>query len=128
MSQMPEGLKYSPTHQWARLAGNGTVTMGITGQAQAELGDLVYVELPEVGIQVKAGQPFMMLESVKAASDVHAPLSGEIVEVNGEAAARPESINEAPYEAWLVRIRPDDPAALECLLDAKAYRSLIRTA
>jgi len=125
MSQVPEGLKYSTTHQWARLEADATVVVGVTDHAQAELGDLVYVELPKVGTQVKAGKPFMLLESVKAASDVHAPVSGEVIEVNDKAAARPEWINEAPYEAWLVRIRPLDPAEFDGLLDAQAYRSLI---
>lgn len=125
MSQVPEELKYSTTHQWARLEADGTVVVGITDHAQAELGDLVYVELPKVGTEIEAGKPFMLLESVKAASDVHAPVSGEVIEVNEEASVRPEWINEAPYEAWLVRVRPLDPAEWDGLMDAKAYRSLI---
>ncbi|WP_022948219.1 glycine cleavage system protein GcvH [Methylohalobius crimeensis] len=125
MSQVPPDLKYSSTHQWAKQETDGTVTVGITDHAQAELGDLVFVDLPEVGNAVQAGRPCMVVESVKSASDVHAPVSGEIVEINRAVADRPEQINEQPYEAWLLRIRPADSSELDALLDAEAYRSLI---
>ncbi|MBN2702035.1 MAG: glycine cleavage system protein GcvH [Methylohalobius sp. ZOD2] len=125
MSQVPSDLKYSSTHQWAKKETDGTVTVGITDHAQAELGDLVFVDLPEVGNSVQAGRPCMVVESVKSASDVHAPVSGEIVEINRAVADRPERINEQPYEAWLLRIHPADPSELDALLDAEAYLSLI---
>ncbi|BCX81964.1 glycine cleavage system H protein [Methylomarinovum caldicuralii] len=125
MSRIPEELRYSPTHQWARREADGTVTVGITDHAQAELGDIVYVELPKAGAQVKAGQPCMVIESVKAASDVHAPVSGEIVAVNEAVAEHPERLNEDPYSAWLFRVRPSDPAEWDRLLDAEAYRRLL---
>ncbi|BCX89538.1 glycine cleavage system H protein [Methylomarinovum tepidoasis] len=125
MSRIPEDLRYSPTHQWARREADGTITVGITDHAQAELGDIVYVELPKEGAQVKAGRPCMVIESVKAASDVHAPVSGEIVAVNEVVAEHPERLNEDPYTAWLFRLRPSDPAEWDGLLDADAYRRLI---
>lgn len=125
MSQVPPDLKYSSTHQWAKQETDGRVTVGITDHAQAELGDLVFVDLPEVGNSVQAGRPCMVVESVKSASDVHAPVSGEIVEINRAVADRPEQINDQPYEAWLLRIHPADPSELDALLDAEAYLSLI---
>ncbi len=125
MSRIPEDLRYSPTYQWARREADGTVAVGITDHAQAELGDIVYVELPKVGATVKVGQPCMVIESVKAASDVHAPVSGEVAAVNETVAERPECLNEDPYAHWLFRVRPSEPAEWETLLDADGYRRLL---
>jgi len=125
--EIPEELRYSRTHEWVRQEEDGTVTVGITDHAQALLGDLVYVELPEVGRELEAGEACAVVESVKAASDVYAPVGGEVVEVNEELADAPERINEDPYGAgWLLRLRPSDPAELEGLLDAAAYGALVR--
>ena len=120
--EIPESLKYTATHEWVGEQGDGSVRVGITALATDQLGDLVYVELPEVGRQVKAGEACAVVESTKAASDVYAPVSGEIVEVNAALAAAPGKVNEAPYKAgWLFRIKPSGPS--EGLLDAGAYRT-----
>jgi len=121
MSQTPAELKYAASHEWARLEGD-VVTVGITDHAQDALGDLVYVELPDVGKQVKAGDEAGVVESVKAASDIYAPVSGEIIEVNETLVDTPEMVNSEPYSGgWLYRIRIRDAAELERLLDADAY-------
>ncbi|GHD56646.1 glycine cleavage system protein GcvH [Jeongeupia chitinilytica] len=122
---IPADLLYSETHQWARFDDDGLVTVGITHFAQSTLGDLVYVELPAVGRQVKQQEAVALVESVKSASDVHCPLSGEIVATNAEAVDAPESINDAPYDTWLFRLRPSDPAERAALLDAAAYEKAI---
>ncbi len=125
--EIPEELRYSRTHEWVRQEEDGTVTVGITDHAQTQLGDLVYVELPEAGRVLEAGEACAVVESVKAASDVYAPVGGEVVEVNEELAEAPERINEDPYGAgWLLRLRPSDPAELEGLLDGAAYAALIQ--
>ena len=121
---VPSGLKYAETHEWLRAESDGTVTIGITDHAQAALGDLVYVELPQTGRKVAAGEACAVVESVKAASDVYAPLAGEIVARNDALAGSPEAVNEDAYAAWLFRIRPDDPAALARFMDADAYAKL----
>ena len=121
---VPSGLKYAETHEWLRAESDGTVTIGITDHAQAALGDLVYVELPQAGRKVAAGEACAVVESVKAASDVYAPLAGEIVARNDALAGSPEAVNEDAYAAWLFRIRPDDPAALAGFMDAGAYAKL----
>jgi len=121
---VPSGLKYAETHEWLRAESDGTVTIGITDHAQAALGDLVYVELPQAGRKVAAGEACAVVESVKAASDVYAPLAGEIVARNDALAGSPEAVNEDAYAAWLFRIRPDDPAALAGFMDADAYAKL----
>ncbi len=121
----PANLRYTPTHEWVRVEDDRAV-VGITDHAQRELGDVVYLELPDVGRTVRAGEPFGTVESVKAVSDLYAPVSGEVVEVNRELTDHPEWINESPYEkGWMIVIRMSDPAELERLLDADAYeRSL----
>ncbi|RMD80357.1 MAG: glycine cleavage system protein GcvH [Gammaproteobacteria bacterium] len=125
--RIPEELRYTRTHEWVRQEEDGSLTVGITDHAQALLGDLVYVELPEPGREVEAGEACAVVESVKAASDVYAPVSGEVSEVNEELADAPERVNEDPYGAgWMFRLRPADPAELEGLLDAAAYAELIR--
>jgi glycine cleavage system H protein len=125
---VPEGLKYADTHEWLRSEGDGSVTIGITDHAQAALGDLVYVDLPIVGRSVAAGEACAVVESVKAASDVYAPIAGEIVATNGALAGSPETVNEDAYAAWLFRIRPTDPKALSSFMDADAYKKLIAEA
>jgi len=107
MSELPGDLRYTEEHEWLRREDDGTVTVGITDHAQGALGDLVYVELPEIGQEVEAGGEMAVVESVKAASDVYAPISGEIVDVNQELADDPEKINADPYgDGWIVRLRP----------------------
>jgi len=125
---VPADLKYTKDHEWVRAEGDGSATVGITDHAQAALGDLVFVELPKTGRKVKAGEACAVVESVKAASDVYAPIAGEVVAVNDAVPGAPESVNEDAYGAWLFRIRPDDAGALASLLDAKAYEAEIGNA
>ena len=121
----PDDLKYTATHQWARAEADGTVTVGITEHAQEQLGDVVFVQPPIVGRKVKQGEDCAVVESVKAASDIPAPLSGEIVEINAALNDAPEKVNQDPYGAWLFRIMPADTAELAGLLDAAAYRKTV---
>lgn len=120
----PEQLKYSATHQWARRESDGTVTVGITDHAQEMLGDVVFVDNPAAGSSVQQGTVCGVIESVKAASDIYAPVSGEVIAVNAELADRPEKVNEEPYAAWMFRVKPADPAELDALLDAAAYQKV----
>ena len=122
---VPSDLKYTESHEWVRAKPDGTVEVGITDHAQAALGDLVFIELPAAGRKLAAREACAVVESVKAASDVYAPLAGEVVAANDEAASAPEKVNENPYEAWLFRLKPADPDALSKLLDAAAYERLI---
>ena len=125
MSEVPERLRYAETHEWVRQEDDGTVTVGITDHAQEQLGDLVFVELPETGRAVNANEEFGVVESVKAASDVYSPVAGEVVSVNEILSESPELVNQDAYgEGWLVRLRPEDAGAVENLLDAAAYRAL----
>ena len=122
---VPSDRRYRDTHEWAKLE-DGLVVVGITDYAQGELGDVVYVELPEVGREVEAGEAVAVIESVKTASDIYAPVSGEIVAVNEALSEHPEKVNEDPYgEGWLFKIKPKDPAELEVLLDAETYKKLL---
>jgi glycine cleavage system H protein len=125
---VPEDLKYADTHEWLRAEGDGTVTIGITDHAQAALGDLVYVDLPAPGRTVAAGEACAVVESVKAASDVYAPIAGEIVASNASLSGSPEAVNENAYAAWLFRLRPADASALSAFMDADAYKRLIADA
>jgi glycine cleavage system H protein len=125
---VPEDLKYADTHEWLRAEGDGTVTIGITDHAQAALGDLVYVDLPARGRTVAAGEACAVVESVKAASDVYAPIAGEIVASNASLSGSPEAVNENAYAAWLFRLRPADASALSAFMDADAYKRLIADA
>jgi glycine cleavage system H protein len=118
---IPADLKYTESHEWVRTETDGTLTVGITEYAQDALGDIVYVELPEVGKSVTAGDDIAVVESVKAAGDIYAPVSGEIVAINEAVTSTPESINQDAYSAWLYKIKPADPAAVAKLLDAEAY-------
>ena len=122
---IPDDLKYTTTHQWVRLEADGTASVGITFHAQEQLGDVVYVQQPAVGRHVARGEACALVESVKAASDIPAPLSGEIVVINPTVAEAPEQLNRDPYGAWLFRIRPDDAAEKGQLLDAAAYRKSV---
>ena len=125
--EIPAGLRYSKEDEWAR-AENGRVTIGITDYAQGQLGDIVFVELPEVGRSVEKGEPFGVIESVKAVSDLYAPISGEIVEVNGDLSERPEVVNEDCYgDGWMIAIVPEDDAELGALLAADAYAEHVRS-
>ena len=125
---VPGDLKYTDSHEWIRDEADGTVTIGITDHAQAALGDLVFVELPTVGRKLLAGEACAVVESVKAASDVYAPVAGEVVAVNEALTSAPEQVNQDAYAAWLFRLRPSDPNALVGLLDAPAYSKTIEDA
>ena len=118
---IPADLKYTESHEWVRAEADGTVTVGITEYAQDALGDIVFVELPKVGKAYTAGDDAAVVESVKAASDIYAPVSGEVVAVNDAVAAAPESINADAYAAWLFKLKPSDANAINGLLDAAAY-------
>ncbi|WP_332877033.1 glycine cleavage system protein GcvH [Massilia sp. S19_KUP03_FR1] len=118
---IPADLKYTESHEWVRLETDGTLTVGITEYAQDALGDIVFVELPKVGKQFTAGDDAAVVESVKAASDIYAPVSGEVVEVNPAVADAPDSINSDAYSAWLFKLKPSDANAIAGLLDADAY-------
>ncbi len=122
---VPKELKYADSHEWMRAEADGTVTIGITDHAQEALGDLVFIELPAVGRQLKAGEACAVVESVKAASDVYAPIAGEVVAANADVTAAPESLNENPYTHWLFRLKPAMPDSLAGMLDAAAYEKLI---
>lgn len=122
---VPADLKYAESHEWMRAEADGTVTIGITDHAQSALGDLVFIELPKVGRVVKAGEAIAVVESVKAASDVYAPIAGEIVGANDAITSAPETLNEDAYGAWLFKIKPADAGALNGMLDAAAYEKLI---
>ena len=119
--KLPPDLRYTESHEWARREADGSVSVGITDHAQEQLGDIVFVEPPHPGRKVKAGEAVGVVESVKAASDIDAPVSGEIVAANVELSSAPEKVNEDAFAAWMYRIRPDDPSAIDKLLDAAAY-------
>lgn len=125
MSIIPVEQKYARTHEWVKPESDGLARVGITDHAQQQLGDVVYVELPQPGRRVKAGEACAVVESVKAASDVYSPVSGEIVAGNGGLDAAPEALNQDPYAAWLFQIRLEQPSELDALLDADAYRTLV---
>jgi len=125
MSDLPENLKYAATHEWAKQEDDNVVRVGITDFAQQELGDLVYVELPEVGRKVKAKEQCAVVESVKTASDLYSPVSGEIVAVNDSLSDSPEQVNDAPYDAWIFCVKADETSALNQLMDAGAYQQMI---
>lgn len=126
MSEIRSELKYLSSHEWARVEDDGTVTIGITDHAQAALGDVVFVELPEVGATVTAGQEAGVVESVKAASDIYSPVSGEVIAINELLADAPETINSAPYdEGWFFKVQPEDLDELEDALDSEAYQASI---
>lgn len=120
----PEHLRYSATHQWARRESDGLVSVGITDHAQEQLGDVVFVQNPALGSRLKQGDACGVVESVKAASDIYSPVSGEVVAINEQLSDAPEQINDDPYAAWMFRIQPDDVAEMNNLLDSKAYQKV----
>jgi glycine cleavage system H protein len=123
MSIIPADLKYTESHEWVRTEPDGTVTIGITDHAQEALGDLVFIELPEVGAKIAARKEIVVVESVKAASDVYAPIAGTVTAVNSALAEAPESLNQDAYAAWLFKLQPDNLADVDKLLDAAAYQA-----
>lgn len=124
--EFPEEFKYTEEHEWIQVA-EDVVTVGITDFAQDALGDIVFVELPEVGYKAEAGKTFGVVESVKAVSDIYSPVSGEVIEVNEELPDTPELVNSSPYEdAWMLKIKLSDTAELDGLLDADAYQSFVK--
>jgi len=126
MSNIPVELKYAKSHEWARTNDDGSVTVGISDTAQDQLGDMVFIEVPEVGQTVIAAEACAVVESVKAASDVYAPLGGEIVEVNESLADSPETVNNDTYgEGWIFRLQPSDAGELGALMDADAYETFL---
>ena len=125
MSNVPSSLKYTKSHEWVRVEADGTITVGITDHAQQLLGDLVFVELPEVGKTLAAGQEACVVESVKAAADAYAPVAGEVVAVNEAVPDAPESVNQDAFAAWLFRLKPANAADMGKLLDAAAYQAVV---
>ena len=118
---VPSNLKYTKSHEWVRAEADGTVTIGITDHAQELLGDLVFVELPDVGKTLAAEQEAAVVESVKAASDVYAPVAGTITAINSDLVSSPEAVNQDAYAAWLFKLKPTNPAEFDALLDAAGY-------
>ncbi|OUM05202.1 glycine cleavage system protein H [Pseudomonas syringae] len=126
MSNIPAELRFAESHEWARLEADGTVTVGISDHAQEALGDVVFVELPEIGKEFAAGDAAGVVESVKAASDIYSPVAGEVIEVNDALGDSPESLNSEPYSAWIFKLKPADAEAdLAKLLDTAGYKSAI---
>jgi glycine cleavage system H protein len=124
---IPADLKYTKSHEWARLESDGSVSVGITHHAQELLGDMVFVENPTVGRKLVAGEECAVVESVKAASDVYAPIAGEVIAANGDLEGAPESINQDPYAAWMFRLKPANVADLDALMDAAAYAAHVES-
>lgn len=126
MSKVPNDRRYTEEHEWAKKQGE-IIVVGITDHAQASLGDVVFLELPEPGKKITKGKAFGVIESVKAASDLYAPLDGEVVEVNGPLVAAPEGVNKDAYDAsWMIKVKPANPAAYDTLMDAAAYTALLQ--
>ena len=129
MSSIPSDLKYLESHEWARVESDGTITIGISDHAQGALGDLVFVEVPEVGKALKKGNAAAVVESVKAASDVYSPISGEVIAANESLGSAPELVNSDPYgQGWLFKIKPTNKDELTQLLDSKAYEKVVEDA
>jgi|SRR5688572_31447189 len=118
---VPQDLRYTESHEWVKRESDGTVSVGITDHAQEQLGDIVFVEPPKPGRKVKAGEAVGVVESVKAASDIYAPVAGEVVAANDALSKAPEQVNADAYGSWMYRIKPEDPAAIDRLLDSAAY-------
>lgn len=126
MSKIPKELRYASTHEWVRAEGDGVFTIGITEHAQGLLGDMVFLDLPDVGDAVTTGDECAVAESVKAASDVYAPLTGEVIDVNAELEDSPELVNSDPFgDGWLFKVKAEDPEEVEGLLDAEAYAGVV---
>jgi glycine cleavage system H protein len=124
MSDIPGDLKFQRSHEWVRLEDGGRATVGISDHAQQQLGDLVYVELPAVGDRVAQGDTCAVVESVKAASDIYAPVDGEVIAINEALGDSPELVNSDPYGSWFFKLKPSNPAQLEALLDAAGYQAV----
>lgn len=125
MTNIPDGLRFTRSHEWVKVDGD-SVTIGVSDFAQNELGDITYLELPESGTQVSGGEPLGVIESVKAASDIYSPVSGEVVEANQQVVDAPDLVNTSPYDqAWLVKVRVSDQSEVEALMDSDAYRSYV---
>src|SRR5687768_1251264 len=128
MSSIPNNLKYLDSHEWARVESDGTVTVGISDHAQGALGDLVFVEVPEIGKALKKGGAAAVVESVKAASDVYSPISGEVIAANESLGSAPELVNQDPYgQGWLFKLKPSNKDELGQLLDSKAYEKVVES-
>lgn len=126
MSNIPAELRYAKSHEWVRSESDGTVTIGITDYAQNSLGDITFVQVPKVGAALKAGETFGVVESVKAASDLYAPVAGTVVAVNASLDSAPEAVNSSPYgDGWMLKLKPADSAGAAALLDADAYGKLV---
>ena len=126
MSNVPSNLRYAKSHEWLKSDNDGTCTVGITDYAQASLGDITYVQLPKVGVTFKAGEVFGVVESVKAASDLYAPVAGTVIAVNSTLDNAPETLNSAPYEAgWIMKLQLASAAESQALLDANSYSALL---
>ncbi|MBU0620383.1 MAG: glycine cleavage system protein GcvH [Gammaproteobacteria bacterium] len=121
----PSNLKYTTTHEWVKTEADGTITIGITDHAQELLGDMVFVEAPAVGRKLKAKEECAVVESVKAAADVYAPVSGNVTAANTELDGAPQKLNEEPYGAWIFKMKPDNAADVAALLDAAAYQAVV---
>lgn len=126
--KVPANLKYTETHEWIRPEADGTLTIGITDHAQEALGDLVFIELPRLGRAVQAGEAIAVVESVKAASDIYAPVTGEVIAVNGGVTEAPEKVNADAYAQWLYKLKPANAADIGKLLDAAAYTKIVGNA
>lgn len=125
-NNIPENLKYTKTHEWARLDSDGTITLGITDHAQESLGDMVFVELPQTGATITAGKECGVIESVKSASDLYAPISGEVIVANDKVTTTPALLNSDPQgEGWLLKVRPSNKSELDALMDAKTYSDFV---
>ena len=125
MSKIPADLKYTKSHEWIKTGGDGSLTIGITDHAQEALGDIVFVEVPQKGRKLAAGEACAVVESVKAASDIYSPVAGEVLEGNAKLADKPESINQDAFANWILRLKPANPSDLNTLLDAKAYEKVL---
>ncbi len=124
---IPADLKYTPSHEWVRVEADGTLTVGITHHAQDLLGDMVFIETPAAGRTLAKGEECAVVESVKAASDVYAPVAGEVIAANADVEASPESVNKDAYSAWMFKMKPSNPADVAGLLDAAAYQKLVES-
>lgn len=124
---IPADLKYTPSHEWVRVEADGTLTVGITHHAQDLLGDMVFIENPATGRTLAKGEECAVVESVKAASDVYAPVAGEVIAANGDVEAGPEAVNKDAYAAWMFKLKPANPADVGELLDAAAYQKLVES-
>lgn len=125
MSNIPAELRYAQSHEWARLEADGSVTVGISDHAQEALGDVVFIELPELGKTLAAGQEAGVVESVKAASDIYSPIGGEVIAINEALGDTPEDVNNDPYASWFFKLKPSNPAELDKLLDAAGYQAAV---